>query len=200
MSVIREVITGIRVTLVLWVMTALIYPLFVVGAGQVLFPYQANGSIISNAGTPVGSALIGQGFTSDRYFWSRPSTTNYSSFTPAQRDPKNVGQIAGVSGASNQAPGNPDLLKRIQSQAGQLAQANILSTADLVYTSGSSLDPHISVGAAYAQAKRVAAARGLPSDRVQGLIPKHTEGRFLWVFGEPGVNVLRLNLALDALQ
>lgn len=200
MSVIREVVTGIRVTLVLWVLTALIYPLFVVLVGQVLFPYQANGSIISNAGTPVGSALIGQSFTSDKYFWSRPSTTNYSSFTPAERDPKKVEQAAGVSGASNQAPSNPDLLKRIQSEAGRLAQANMPSSADLVYTSGSSLDPHISRGAADAQAKRVAAARGLSEDRVRALIPRHTEGRFLWVFGEPGVNVLRLNLALDALQ
>ena len=179
--------------------------------GQVIFPYQANGSLIRNPqGQVAGSALIGQSFSSERYFWSRPSTTNYSSFTAEERDPENVGQRTGVSGASNLAPSNtaellkdnrdaeaPDLLKRISESVTQLKQANIQPTADLVYTSGSSLDPNISVEAARAQIERIAQARTLNSNQVEFLIIKNTDSQFLGIFGEPGVNVLKLNLALD---
>ncbi|MBD1879223.1 K(+)-transporting ATPase subunit C [Coleofasciculus sp. FACHB-T130] len=196
----RETIKAIRVALVLWILTAIIYPLFTIIVGQVLFSYQANGSIIENQGRVYGSALIGQPFSSPQYFTSRPSTTNYSSFTAAERDPKNISQITGVSGASNLAPTNPDLLKRVEATTQQLKASGIQPTADIVYTSGSSLDPHISVETAYNQAARVAAARSLSADRVQALIPKYTDGRFLGIFGEPGVNVLKLNLALDNLQ
>lgn len=159
------------------------------------FPSQANGSLINNSqGEVIGSAPIGQTFTSDCYFWSRPSTTSYSE-GEGEEAPK-----TGVSGASNLAPSNPDLIKRIQEETTQLKQAGIEPTADLVYTSGSSLDPHISPEAAQAQITRVARSRSLPSNRIEILIAQNTEGRFLGIFGEPGVNVLKLNLALDNLK
>ena len=215
MSIIRESIAAIRVTLVLWVLTALIYPFFMLGVGWI-FPYQANGSLMKNlAGEVVGSALIGQSFTSERYFWSRPSTTNYSSFPSQdfnQKNPENLVQRTGTSGASNLAPSNtqkllkdnrqpndPDLVKRINERVNQLKQANIQPTPDLVYTSGSSLDPHISIEAARAQIDRVAKARSLDTNQVEILVSKATDGRFIGIFGEPGVNVLKLNLALDLL-
>jgi K+-transporting ATPase ATPase C chain len=225
---VRELITGIRSTLLLWVLTALIYPFLMVGIGQAFFPNQANGSLIRNAqGQIVGSALIGQAFSSERYFWSRPSTTNYSSFSPEEYDPKNLENLAqrtGVSGASNlapsntslllqpwyetpankdmleryQSPDNPDLMNLVQERANTLKQAGIEPTADLVYTSGSGLDPHISVEAALAQIQRISKVRGLDPNQVELLINRYTDGRFLGIFGEPGVNVLKLNLALDS--
>ena len=193
MSIAREVSRAIRLTLVLWVLTAVIYPFLMVGLGQVLFPFQANGSLVQNLqGQPVGSALIGQVFTSERYFQSRPSTVDYSQGEKAGK--------TGISGASNLAPSNPELLKRIQAQATQLQQSGIQPIADLVYTSGSGLDPHITLEAAQAQLERVAEARNLSSDEIVPLINKHTQGRFLGIFGEPGVNVLNLNRELDVLQ
>jgi potassium-transporting ATPase KdpC subunit len=199
MSVTREIIRAIRSTLVLWVITALIYPLIMVLIGQISFPFQANGSLIKNAkGQVVGSALIGQPFTSDRYFKGRPSTTNYSTADPKQDE---AGVLkTGLSGASNLAPSNPDLLKRIQETSDQFKQAGIQPTADLVYASGSSLDPHITLEAASRQVMRVAKTRGLRPEQLEGLIRQNTEGRFLGFFGEPGVNVLKLNLALDTLS
>lgn len=210
MSVAREAGRAIRSTLILWVITALIYPLVMVAVGQVAFPFQANGSILTNAvGEPVGSALIGQPFTSDRYFNSRPSTSDYSTADPTADE---AGVLAtGVSGASNLAPSNPALLDRIRGKADpdpalaiegdipRLQAAGIQPTADLVYTSGSSLDPHITLDAARAQIDRVATARGLEPQQLEELINQTIEGRSLGVFGELGVNVLKLNLALDAL-
>jgi K+-transporting ATPase ATPase C chain len=215
MSIIRESLIGIRVTLVLWVLTALIYPFFILGIG-LIFPDQANGSLIKNTGGEVvGSVLIGQSFDSTRYFWSRPSTTDYSSFKTQDFNPNNPNDLVqrtGTSGASNLAPSNtqqllkdnrkpndPDLIKRINQRVNQLKQANIQPTADLVYTSGSSLDPHISIEAARGQIERVAKARSLDPNRVEMLVKKNTDGRFIGIFGEPGVNVLKLNLALDTL-
>ncbi|NJO41864.1 MAG: K(+)-transporting ATPase subunit C [Cyanobacteria bacterium RU_5_0] len=223
MSFAREAGRAIRSTLVLWVITALIYPLLMVVFGQLVFPFQANGSILTNAqGQPVGSALIGQPFTSDRYFNSRPSTTNYSTADP-NADEAGVLKT-GVSGASNLAPSNPALLERIAGTAPtqlgqQLEQQDIDAstvvegdfprlqaagipqpTADLIYTSGSSLDPHITPEAARAQITRVATARGLQASQLENLINQNTDGRFLGIFGEPGVNVLKLNLALDTLS
>ena len=202
MSIVREITRAIRITLVLWVLTAIIYPLIMIGVGQTFFRYQANGSLVENLqGQVVGSALIGQAFSSERYFQGRPSTTKYSSFTAAERDPKNVGQTTGVSGASNLAPSNPDLLKQVQERLDQLQEAGIQQpTADLVYTSASSLDPHITVDAALAQVERVARARDFSTDKIYALIDKHTQGRFLGIFGEPGVNVLNLNRDLDVFQ
>ncbi len=198
MSFTREVGRAIRSTLVLWVITALIYPLVMVAVGQIAFPFQANGSILTNAqGQPVGSALIGQPFTSDRYFNSRPSITGYSTANP-NADEAGILKT-GVSGASNLAPSNSDLLKRVQETTTQLKQAGVQPTADLVYTSGSSLDPHITPEAARAQITRVATARGLQLRQLEDLINQNTDDRFLGIFGEPGVNVLKLNLALDTL-
>jgi K+-transporting ATPase ATPase C chain len=193
MSIVKDTTRAIRMTLVLWVLSAIIYPLVMIVVGQVFFPFQADGSIVENPqGQPVGSALIGQAFTSEQYFQSRPSTVGYS-----------IGEDAaptGISGASNLAPSNPELLKRIQAEVEQFKQANISPIANLVYTSGSGLDPHISVAAANAQVERVARSRALSPDQIRGLIAQNTNGRFLGIFGEPGVNILKLNLALDALM
>ncbi|CAN1212414.1 K(+)-transporting ATPase subunit C [Tumidithrix helvetica PCC 7403] len=199
MLFLREITTAIRATLVLWVLTAVLYPVLMLGIGAI-FPYQANGSMIVSQGKVVGSALIGQNFTADKYFWGRPSTTNYSSFTDKEKDPKNIGQTTGVSGASNYAPSNPDLLKRVSDTIGNLKKAGVTPTADLVYTSGSSLDPHITPEGAKAQLDRVAKARSLPATQIEPLIAKNTEARFLGIFGEPAVNVLKLNLDLDVLK
>ncbi|MFB2646152.1 K(+)-transporting ATPase subunit C [Raphidiopsis sp. BLCC-F218] len=211
MSFARESGRAVLSTLVLWVITALIYPFAMIAVGQILFPFQANGSLITNnQGEVVGSAIVGQPFMSDRYFNSRPSTTAYSTADP-KNDPAKILQT-GVSGASNLAPSNPALIDRIkgkpdpdpakaiEGEIPRLRKAGIQPTADLVYTSGSSLDPHIIPEAARAQIARVARVRGLQPNQVESLIAKNTDDRFLGIFGEPGVNVLKLNLALDALQ
>ena len=211
MNPIREIGRAIRATLVLWLLVAVIYPFATIAIAQIAFPNQANGSLLKNAqGQIVGSALIGQPFTSDRYFNSRPSTTSYSTADPKKDD---AGILkTGISGASNLAPSNPALLDRINGKsdpdpkkaiAGELPrlkQAGIKPTADLLYTSGSSLDPHITPEAAQGQVPRVATARQIPRDRLDTLIKQNTDNRFLGIFGEPGVNVLKLNLALDALR
>lgn len=212
MSQTRQISKAIRSTLALWLLTALIYPFFLIFCGQIAFSSQANGSLIRNSqGTVVGSALIGQPFTSERYFLSRPSTTSYST-----ADPKNdtAGVLkTGVSGASNLAPSNsalldriqgkddPDPKKKIEGDLPRLKAAGIQPiTADLVYTSGSSLDPHITPEGARAQVARVARVRKVQPNQLETLIAQNTDGRFLGIFGEPGVNVLKLNLALDALS
>ncbi|MER3493683.1 MAG: K(+)-transporting ATPase subunit C [Mastigocladus sp. ERB_26_2] len=211
MSFTREASRAIRSTLVLWIITAIIYPFVMIGFGQVVFPTQVNGSLIKNTqGEIVGSALVGQPFTSDRYFNSRPSTTGYST-ADSKKDEAGVLKT-GVSGASNLAPSNPALLerikgnndpnpsKRVEGDFNRLKNAGVQPTADLVYTSGSSLDPHITPEAARAQISRVAKARGVQPQQLETLINQNTDGRFLGIFGEPGVNVLKLNLALDALK
>ncbi len=190
MSQAREISKAIRATVLLWVITAVIYPLVIWLVGQVMFPFQANGSMIKNAqGNVIGSILIGQPFSSERYFWSRPSAADYSTGQGAG--------LTGVSGASNLAPSNPALKERIASDLQKLQQAKIKPTADLVYTSGSGLDPHITIAAARNQINRIAQARQLSSSQLESLIDQATEGRFLGIFGEPGVNVVKLNLALD---
>jgi potassium-transporting ATPase KdpC subunit len=198
MNPIREIIRAIRATLILGLLVAVIYPFAMLVIGQLVFPNQANGSLIKNAqGQILGSALIGQPFTSDQYFNSRPSTTNYSS---ADRSNDSTGVLkTGVSGASNFAPSNPALLERIQREVNRLKQAGITPTADLIYTSGSSLDPHITLEAANAQIQRISRVRNVPSDQLEILIEKNIDHRFLGIFGEPGVNVLKLNIALDTL-
>lgn len=190
---ISELMIGVRNTFVLWVITAIFYPALLLIIGQVAFPYQANGSLIKNAqGEIIGSALIGQSFTSERYFWSRPSTINYSQGEDSAP--------TGISGASNLAPSNPDLITRIQQEITRLQQAGIEPTADLVYTSGSGLDPHITQEAAQVQVARVAQSRSISPEEIQELIVQNTDKRFLGIFGEPGVNVLKLNLDLDELS
>ena len=207
----REIGRAIRTTLVLWVLVAVIYPFAMLAISQLAFPYQANGSLLKNAqGQVVGSALIGQPFTSDRYFNSRPSSTSYSTADPKKDD---AGVLkTGVSGASNLAPSNLALLDRIKGKSDpdpkkaiagdlpRLQQAGIKPTADLIYTSGSSLDPHITLEAARAQIQRVAGVRKLQPNRLEILISQNTDDRSFGIFGEPGVNVLKLNLALDAIR
>jgi len=208
MSFAHEAGRAIRTTLVLWILTAIIYPLVIIAFGQIVFPFQANGSLLKNAqGQVVGSALIGQPFTSDRYFNSRPSTSSYSTADP-KADQAGVLKT-GVSGASNLAPSNSALLDRIKGKPDRdpqkaiegdiprLQKAGVKPTADLIYSSGSSLDPHITPEGAKAQIARVAKARGLQPNQIEDLIDKNTDDRFLGIFGEPGVNVLKLNLALD---
>ena len=202
MSQRHQVSKAIRSTLVLWVITAFIYPLFMLISGQVVFSDQANGSLIKNSqGVIIGSALIGQPFASEKYFWGRPSTTNYSTADP-KKDEAGVLKT-GVSGASNLSPSNPALLERINGNEGEiqrLKKAGIQPTADLVYTSGSSLDPHITPESAQVQIARVAKARGVEPKQLETLISQNTDGRFLGIFGEPGVNVLKLNLAVDKIS
>ncbi|WP_460203745.1 K(+)-transporting ATPase subunit C [Scytonema sp. NUACC21] len=190
MYIFKEISKTVRITLVLWLLTAIIYPLIVLTIGQFIFPYQANGSIVQNIqGEQIGSALIGQQFTSDRYFRSRPSVVEYSQGTNAK--------TTGISGASHLAPGNPALLKRITEEITRLKDEGIEPVTDLVYASGSGLDPHISIRAAREQLERVARARGLRPDEILPFLNRFTEGRFLLIFGEPAVNVLKLNYALD---
>ncbi|MCC5628961.1 K(+)-transporting ATPase subunit C [Nostoc sphaeroides CHAB 2801] len=212
MSFAREAGRAVRSTLVLWVIAAIIYPFAMIAIGQIVFPFQANGSLITDksTGQVVGSALIGQPFSSDRYFNSRPSTTSYSTADPKKDD----GGVlkTGVSGASNLAPSNPALLERIKGKDDpnpskkvegdftRLKTAGVQPTGDLVYTSGSSLDPHITPEAAIGQVARVAKARGVQPNQLETLIAQNTDGRFLGIFGEPGVNVLKLNLALDQIK
>ena len=178
--------------LLLTVVTGFLYPLLVTGLAQLLFPHQAAGSVVTRDGHPVGSRLIGQTFTDPRYFWSRPSAT-----TP---QPYNGAASAG----SNLGPLNPQLTDAIKTRVAALRAADPPNSApvpiDLVTASGSGLDPEISVAAANYQAARIARARGLAPERVQALIAQHTEGRLLGILGEPRVNVLELNLALDALK
>lgn len=173
----------------LTVLTGLLYPLAVTGIAQLLFPGQANGSLIMKDGKAVGSSLIGQPFDDPKYFWGRPSAT--SPF------PDN----AGSSGGSNLGPTNPDLAKAVQGRIDTLRAADPGNTApipvDLVTASGSGLDPHLSPAAALYQVPRVAKARGLAVESVRELVTRHTEGRQFGILGEPRVNVLQLNLALD---
>ena len=193
MSQFREFFRAMGLMLILWVITAIAYPLIILTVGQIVFPFQANGSLLKDdQGKIVGSALIGQPFSSDRYFWSRQSAIAYN--TTADASP------TGISGASNLAPSNPELGDRIQGEIDRLNLAGIKPTADLIYTSASGLDPHISLEAARNQIVRVAQTRGLDSNQVEILVTKYTEGKFLGIFGEPGVNVLKLNLALDKLN
>ncbi|MBW4526325.1 MAG: K(+)-transporting ATPase subunit C [Phormidium tanganyikae FI6-MK23] len=198
MSFAREASRAIRSTFVLWILTAIIYPFVTIAIGQIAFPFQANGSMIKVGDREVGSALIGQPFTSDRYFNSRPSSTSYSTADPKKDD---AGVLkTGVSGASNLAPSNAGLLDRVKTDLSKLKKAGVQPTADLLYTSGSSLDPHITPEAAAAQVDRVTKARGLQRNQVEILISQNTDDRFLGIFGEPDVNVLKLNLALDKLK
>jgi potassium-transporting ATPase KdpC subunit len=178
--------------IMLTALTGLLYPVVVTGLAQVLFPHQANGSLIVKDGKAVGSALIGQPFDDPKYVWGRPSAT--SPF------PDN----AGASTGSNLGPTNPDLQKQVQGRIDALRAADPGNTApvpvDLVTASGSGLDPDISPAAALYQIHRVAKARGLTEEAVRNLVEQHTEGRQFGFLGEPKVNVLKLNLALDALK
>jgi len=175
--------------LLLTLITGVAYPLVVTGIAQVVFPYQANGSLIVKDGKVVGSALIGQPFDDPKYFWGRPSATSTFAYN------------AGSSSGSNLSPTNPALISAVQGRVDTLRAADPTNKAavpvDLVTASGSGLDPHISPAAALYQVSRVARERKLSPDAVRTLVERDTEGRFWGLLGEARVNVLALNLALD---
>jgi K+-transporting ATPase ATPase C chain len=175
------------------VLVGLIYPAVVTLFGQILFPHQAGGSLIVVKGKTVGSELIGQPFDDVKYFWGRPSATSPQAYNAAS------------SGGSNSGPTNPDFINTVKGRVDALRKAHPdMADApvpmDLVTASGSGLDPHISPAAAEYQVTRVAKARGLDVQKVRDLVDQNTQGRWLGFIGDPGVNVLKLNLALDSMK
>jgi K+-transporting ATPase ATPase C chain len=181
----KQLLIAVKATIVLTILTGVLYPLVVTGLAKVFFPHQAAGSLIEANGKTVGSELIGQKFTRPEYFHGRPD--GYDGLS---------------SGGSNLGPTNQKLIDRVQGDVAKFRTENPTFTgpipADIVTASASGLDPHISPAAAEAQAGRVAVARGVPQDAVRRLIADNTEGRQMGLFGEPRVNVLKLNLALDS--
>jgi K+-transporting ATPase ATPase C chain len=192
-----ELLRAVRLTLVVAVVTGLIYPLAITGISQVVFHDQANGSLITKNGQLVGSKLIGQNFTDPKYFFGRPSaTTNISDATKS--DPYNAQNSAG----SNLAPSNKALIDRVQKAVDQIRKENNLAggtliPVDLVTTDFSGFDPDITEAGALIQVNHVATARSLDPAKVRALVEKYVQGRSFGVFGEPHVNVLALNMALD---
>jgi potassium-transporting ATPase KdpC subunit len=197
----REIRPAIVVLIGLTAITGLIYPLAITGIAELVFPYQAQGSMIERDGHIIGSVLIGQNFTDDKYFHGRPSATTAP-------DPKDASMTvaapynAANSGGSNLGPSNKALVDRVKADMEKLKRENTSTPvpADLVTTSASGLDPEISPEAALFQVPRVAKARNMTENRVRQLVADHVEDRFIGVLGEPRVNVLKLNLALDELS
>jgi len=194
----REIRPAIILVIALTLITGLVYPLVMTGIADVILPYQAQGSLIEKDGKVVGSALIGQVFTSEKYFHGRPSATN----APDPKDPTKTVDApynAVNSMGSNYGPTSKALIDRIKGDLDKLKAENpsMPVPQDLVTTSGSGLDPDISPEAALFQVPRVAKARNMPEDRLRQLVQEHTDGRWLGLLGEPRVNVLLLNLALD---
>jgi K+-transporting ATPase ATPase C chain len=189
LKILRPVIVSL---FVFTIITGVIYPLAVTGIAQLIFPDQANGSLILKDSKPVGSSLIGQPFDDPKYFWGRLSATSPFPYNSA------------ASSGSNLAETNPALVTNVQGRIDALRASDPLALAtvpaDLATASGSGLDPHISPAAAEYQIKRVAKARGLDETSVRAIVTQHTEGRQLGILGEPRVNVLKLNLAIDELR
>ena len=197
----RELRPAVMMIVLFTIITGLIYPLAVTGIAQVLFPRQANGSLVVAGGKVVGSSLIGQVFAEERYFQGRPSATS----APDPKDPTKTVDApynAANSGGSNLGPTSKALIERVKAdvEIRKAQNPNAKVPTDLVTASGSGLDPHISPEAALFQVPRIAKARNLSEDRIRQLVEEHTEGRFLGVLGEPRVNVLLLNLALDRIS
>jgi K+-transporting ATPase ATPase C chain len=188
----KQLRAAVIMLIAMTVFTGLLYPVVITGIAQVIFPYQANGSLIVKNGTVVGSALIGQPFDDPKYFWSRPSATSPYPYNAA------------ASSGSNLGPTNGVLTQTVQSRVDALRKADPGNTApvpvDLVTASGSGLDPNISPAAAEYQVPRVASVRNMDPVTVRQLVAQNTTGRFLGLLGEPAVNVLQLNLALDQAQ
>lgn len=185
----RQLLPALRAVLLFTVLLGIAYPLAVLGIGQVAFPGRANGSVVEVDGRPVGSRLLAQGFEDPASFTARPSAAG-DGYDPS------------ATAATNLGPTNPDLVTTVEDNVAAYRDANGLAAGqpvpvDAVTASASGLDPHISLANALLQAPRVAEARGLPADEVLGLVDEHTDGRALGFLGEPGVNVLQLNLALD---
>ncbi|HEX3431119.1 MAG TPA: potassium-transporting ATPase subunit KdpC [Rhizomicrobium sp.] len=194
----KELRPAILMVVVFTVLLGLAYPLGMTGISQLLFPWQANGSLITRNGQVIGSALIGQNFTSAKYFHGRPSVTTD---TDAHGKTISAPYNAANSLASNLGPTSKALLDRIKGDVKTLKAGNSAPVpVDLVTSSASGLDPDITPAGAYFQIPRVAKARRLPENRLRDLVDQHVEGRFLGLFGEPHVNVLKLNLALDDLK
>ena len=197
----KELRPALIMLLLFTVITGLIYPLAVTGFAQVLFPRQANGSLVVADGKVIGSSLIGQVFSEDRYFQGRPSATS----APDPKDPSKTVDApynAANSGGSNLGPTSKALIERVKTdvEARKAQNPSAKVPTDLVTASGSGLDPHISPEAALFQVPRVAKARGVPEDKVRQLVQDHMAGRLLGIIGEPHINVLQLNLALDAMK
>jgi potassium-transporting ATPase KdpC subunit len=183
----KELRPAITFLITLTLITGIAYPLVMTGIAAIVFPYQAHGSLIERDGKVVGSELMGQQFTSEKYFHTRPSATSPGPYNGANTSGSNLG------------PTSRALIERIQGDLAKLRQENSNAPVptDLVTASGSGLDPHISPAAAFFQVPRVAKARNIPEDRVRQLVEAHVEGRVLGIFGEPRVNVLLLNMDLD---
>jgi K+-transporting ATPase ATPase C chain len=194
----RQLRPAIVFIVALTLITGLVYPLAVTGIAGVVFPRQAQGSLIEKDGKVIGSELIGQSFAEDKYFHGRTSAT----VAPDPQDPSKTVPApynAANSGGSNLGPTNKALIDRVKADVDKLKQENPSAPVpiDLVTTTGGGLDPHISPEAALFQVPRVAKARNMPEDRLRALVDEHTEGRLMGILGEPRVNVLALNLALD---
>ena len=187
-----QISPGLRINIFFTLLLGIVYPLVVTGICQLAFPHQANGSLITQSGTVIGSELIGQNFTKPEYFQPRPSTAGNDGYDPT------------ASGGSNLGPTNKKLIDRVQASVDKFHKDNPdyqgAIPADLLTTSGSGLDPDISPEAARFQVPRVAKARSLPEERVRALVEAQVEGRTFGLLGEPRVNVLKLNLALDELK